>query len=143
IARKALEQHLTSSALHSDVKRIGAFNASNRRTYGTAIDALREPTTMRAGFMKSSIADPSRRNSGARTSSPHSSTNGARRSQVPGGTVERITMVGQPAKLTFESALSAASKYERSADPSLRDGVLTVTNTVSVSRVAAARSSKK
>src|SRR5579863_7020884 len=115
MARNAFEQHLTSSALHSDVKSTGEFNFSNSRTYGTAIAALREPTMMRAGVRKSWSAEPSRRNSGAKTSSPQLSTKGASRSHVPGGIVERMTTVGHEAKRTLESALSAASRYERSA----------------------------
>ncbi len=119
---------MTSSALHSEVKITGARLRKGART------ARRLPLY------------ESRRRAAPASRSPHRRAlakkfrcedefaplldERSEPSQVPGGTVERITIVGQARKRTLESALSAESN-ERSADPSSREGVLTVTNTIS------------
>src|SRR3989304_8644054 len=67
VARKALDAYLIISAGRRSVMRIGA--RSGRCSWATfsAARVSVDPSTLRAGFMKSAMAEPSRRNSGLDT----------------------------------------------------------------------------
>ena len=69
MARKAFEASLTISALATSVRTIGAAErlVKRRDAVGTTAEPSAAPTTMRSGFMKSSTAVPSLRNSGFET----------------------------------------------------------------------------
>ncbi len=65
------------------------------------------------------------------------------RSHVPGGTVERMTIVGHVEKRTADISVSTASSARRSHEPSSCDGVPTATIAISTPWTAAPSESKK
>src|SRR5437667_7266345 len=98
---------------------------------------------MRSGFMKSSTAAPSLRNSGLLATSKEWGADGghllAKRSAnawlVPTGTVLLMTTIGlaapadgvKPLTAVFAMASATAQRLDRSAEPSLACGVPTAT----------------
>src|SRR3972149_10384935 len=67
VARKAFEAYLIISAVRRSVITIRERKARWSWATLSAASGSSDPTTVRAGFMKSTIADPSRRNSGQET----------------------------------------------------------------------------
>ena len=111
-ARKALAAYFVTSALFSSNTRIGApvcTNGSYTSRSTSAAYWLEVPTTTRSGFMKSSTANPSRKNSGLLTTSTrrvgaYSAKIDATRAAVPTGTVLLlITIRGSVMSSSFRS----------------------------------------
>ena len=130
VARKALDAYLIISAVRRSVTTIGARSERCRSATLWAASLSSEPSTMRDGFMKSWMAEPSRRNSGQETTLNGigwvclARTMSATQSPVPTGTVDLLTMIRG---LVMASAMdsAAARTYCRSASPSTPSGVPT------------------
>ena len=99
VARKLLVAYLISSAVSSEVNTIGVwlrFSGRYRRSSTWRACSVSTPTTTRSGRMKSSIAEPSRRNSGFEATSIARSGRSLANSAcslrpVPTGTVDLVT----------------------------------------------------
>ncbi len=100
VARKALAAYLISSAPRRSVNTIGVLLAISGRYSSRIMSWARGssvPITTRSGRMKSSMAAPSRRNSGFETTAKSASgrsslTMRAISSPVPTGTVDLVTI---------------------------------------------------
>src|SRR5437868_10406366 len=136
VASIALAAYLVISALSGvitrngcSVRRNGAYSSAST----LATSGLRTPTTTRSGFMKSSTAAPSLRNSGllATSTQPHplAASRSATFALVPTGTVLLVMTTfdpGGPGGTSFSAALIAsatANTAVRSASPSSDCGV--------------------
>src|SRR5258708_1989883 len=92
--------------------------------------------TVRYGFMKSEIAEPSRKNSGQETTENGIGLGWApwtiseTQSPVPIGTVDLLMMI-RGALIFLAIAFAAASTYCKSASPASPEGVPTVINAYS------------
>jgi hypothetical protein len=113
------------------VRRNGEYNSRS----ASPTSGLRTPTTTRSGFMKSSMAAPSFRNSGLLATStcghPFSARMSATRALVPTGTVDLVMTTREPGRPTgslFSAraiALATAHTALRSASPASDCGVPT------------------
>ena len=139
-ARKVLVPYLTISALVESVMITGAWRWPKSAATRSQATRSSPPTTMRVGLLKSSIAEPSRRNSGQETrGKPAASREATMLAVVPGGIVDLIAITAPRAALA--AALATASRtWERSASPSSAGGVPTAIMTMPASRTPTAMS---
>ena len=136
VASMALAAYLVISALRISMT-IMRFCLRMKGSYNSfmisAVRTLSVPITTRSGFMKSSMAAPSLRNSGLETTSnskaapraANSSLTASRTlSAVPTGTVDLSTMILKPF-MARPISLATPRTYFRSAEPSSPGGVPT------------------
>ena len=144
-ARNELAAYLTNSAVSTLVTTSGtpfATLASYKDLIVAAARSVRTPATIRAGWMKSSTAEPWRKNSGLATKSNSMSgrvatISAAISSLVPTGTVDLITTV-VPSSIVLAVATVAEVTAERSAAPVGPGGVATAINTTAAPGIASA-----
>ncbi len=117
IARKALEAYLISSLVRRSVIISGVSIRFSGRYISVITARARSssrPTTTRSGRLKSSIAAPSRRNSGLETTATSASGRSARMiasisSPVPTGTVDLVTTTVKPLSWPAISRVAACT----------------------------------
>ena len=152
-ARNAFAAYLVTSALFSSITMTllpGCRNGSYRSLRATIARSLLDPITTRSGRRKSSIAYPSRRNSGFDTTSKSNAGPACFRiaactlSLVPTGTVDLSTTTLYPASgrfaKIFPRSFATCRMYFRSAEPSSPGGVGRHRKTISAGRIAFSRS---
>ena len=138
VAKNAFAAYLMVSADAGSVTTTCAPNDAYNPATATAASRSSAPTTTRSGCRKSSIADPSRKNSGFDTTRTSGRRNTRSTTFVdPTGTVDLFTTIAPDPKTGSISA-AAASTNDRSADPSASCGVGTHKNTNSASVAAVA-----
>ena len=140
VASRALATYLVISALSGDMTRNGLLGAQERGVqlaqHVGRPRAARTPTTTRSGFMKSSIAAPSLRNSGLLATSHVAAGQllaaGAQISAlVPTGTVLLMTTMASGAQVRGDRVDRRPTALDRSAAPSSPCGVPTARKTSS------------
>ena len=147
VASIALAAYLVTSAEAMSMNRIRSPPWRVNGPYSSPMTAFASsssmPMTTRSGFMKSSIAAPSLRNSGfehtANGSAVSDCTAARTFSAVPTGTVDLVTITLWPFMLRPIS-LATPSTCWRSAEPSSPGGVPTAMNTTRAARTADGRS---
>src|ERR1700690_991457 len=143
VTRNAFEAYLIISAVRKSVMTIGARNGKCKCATFSAASRCSEPITVRCGFIKSEIAEPSRKNSGQDTTENGTGwgwalvTISATQSPVPMGTVDLLMMISG-AVIFFAIDFAAASTYCKSASPLSALGVPTAMNAYSASFIASA-----
>jgi hypothetical protein len=146
VASIAFAAYLLISALRASMTRIGLpvrTNGSYSSCKASSAARSSPPRTTRSGFMKSSTAAPSFKNSGLETTAKGNFAIGATasliRSIVPTGAVLLLTKIFGPSIATA-TARAVASTCSMFARPSAPCGVPTAMKTIDARRTASARS---
>ncbi len=133
--------HLGRRDVHEENRIAGAHEGGEQLAHAPrATPSQSTPTTTRSGFMKSSIAAPSLRNSGleqTETGTEVSAAMAARtRSAVPTGTVDLVTTILGAVRMLADGPRGIQDVL-RSAEPSSSGGVPTAMKTTRAASTAA------